>query len=57
MKALQEFFLKSDERIEQLFNIFQRRDVQEASMQLWLRKDSSKSSIIRYINFFRKFLH
>lgn len=57
MKAIQEYFLKSDERIEQLFDIFQRKEVQDASMELWLRKDSSKSSIIRYINFFRKFLH
>lgn len=57
MKAIQEYFLKSDDRFEQLFNIFQRKEVQEASMLLWLRKDSSKSSIIKYINFFRKFLH
>ncbi|NOY64904.1 MAG: geranylgeranyl reductase family protein [Nitrospirae bacterium] len=57
MKAIQEYFLKSDDRFEQLFNLFQRKDVQEVSMLLWLRKDSSKSSIIRYINFFRKFLH
>ncbi len=57
MKAIQEYFLKSDDRFEQLFNLFQRKQIQDASMQLWLRKDSSKSSIIRYINFFRKFLH
>ncbi len=57
MKTIERFFLSDDRRMEQLFDIFRREEVQEASMKLWLVKDSNRGSLIRYINFFRKFLN
>jgi geranylgeranyl reductase len=56
MNALRKVFLNNDEKIELLFNIFSRPEVQEASMKLWLHKDTGRSSILSYAKFFGKFL-
>ncbi|VAX29706.1 Geranylgeranyl diphosphate reductase [hydrothermal vent metagenome] len=57
MRTLESVFLRNDAGAEKLFDMFGRADVQEASMRLWLRKDSSRGSLLSYINLFRKFLH
>lgn len=56
MKRLGDYFLRDDDSAERLVAIYKRYEVQEASMRLWLRKDSGKEGLISYINFFRKFL-
>ncbi len=56
MNTLKGHFLGSDEGIEKLFDIFKDPKVQEASMRLWLRKDTSRGGLLSYISLFRKFL-
>lgn len=53
MRLLWEYFLKSDERAEKLFELLKRPDLQEASMRLWLRKDLSQKSLLSYIKHFK----
>lgn len=57
MRLIGKSFLKSDARLELLFDLFSRPDVQEASMKLWLRKDGSSSSLLSYAQYFNPFLH
>ncbi len=57
MKKLQDTFLKNDGQIEKLYGIFSRKEFQEISMKLWLRKESGRRNLLSYINLFRKFLH
>lgn len=56
MGKLEHFFLKSDATAEKLVALHRRPEVQEASLLLWLRKDSRKSSLIHYLKLFGKFL-
>ncbi len=56
MRTLERVFLQSNGMVERLLDIFSRPEVQEASMQLWLKKDPDRGSLLSYINLFRKFL-
>lgn len=56
MDKLRNYFLKNDSFTEKLVALHRRPEVQEASMRLWLRKDSSRESLQSYVKLFRKFL-
>jgi geranylgeranyl reductase len=56
MDKLRKYFYKNDLSAEKFVAFYRRAEVQEASIRLWLRKDSGKESIQRYIKIFRKFL-
>jgi geranylgeranyl reductase len=56
MDKLRRYFLKNDVSLGKLVALHRRPEVQEVSMRLWLRKDSSREGIQSYINLFRKFL-
>lgn len=56
MDKLRNYFLKDDVSAEKLVALYRRPEVQEASMNLWLRKDSSREGIMRYIKLFGKLL-
>jgi geranylgeranyl reductase len=57
MQRLKEHFLKNDENAEHLVELHRRKDIQKASMRLWLEKDPGTSGFLSYIGFFRRFLH
>ena len=54
MERLKKYFFKNDKRIEQMFYIHKRENVQEASMRFWLEKDTGISSFLSCLNFFKK---
>lgn len=56
MQKLKNYFLKDDISVEKLISLHRRPEVQEASMRLWLRKDSSREGLQSYIRLFGKFL-
>lgn len=56
MRRMWEYFLKNDHNAEQLVRMHRRPEVQEASMRLWLRKDSKSNSLLTYIRIFKGFL-
>jgi len=56
MKKLADYFLKNDRNAERLVALHRRPEVQEASMRLWLRKESGRESLQTYIKLFKKFL-
>ncbi len=56
MGKLQDIFLKDDTSAERLVAIHRRPEIQEASLRLWLMKDSSKVSLVSYIKLFGKLL-
>jgi geranylgeranyl reductase len=56
MDKLRNYFLKSDIYAEKLVAMYKRPEVQEASMRLWLRKDSSKAGLKSYLKLFGKIL-
>jgi geranylgeranyl reductase len=56
MDRLRNYFLKNDASVGKLVALHRRPEVQEASMRLWLRKDSSKVGLRSYIKLFSKFL-
>ncbi len=56
MRRLETVFLRNDEQMERLFSIFSRKEVQEISMRLWLKKDADRGSLLSYLNIFRKYL-
>ncbi|MEW6162808.1 MAG: geranylgeranyl reductase family protein [Nitrospirota bacterium] len=56
MDKIGNYFLKNDLSAERLVALHRRPEVQEASMRLWLRKDSSREGLQSYIKLFRKFL-
>ncbi len=56
MDKLRKYFLKDDSSAERLVALHKRPEIQEASMRLWLRKDSSKEGLQTYIKLFGKFL-
>ncbi len=53
MKLLWNYFLKDDRRAEDMVKLHKRREIQEASMRLWLRKDKSHESLLIYIKLFK----
>ena len=56
MNKLRNYFLKDDASVEKLVALHRRRDIREASLMLWIRKDSSKEGLMGYMRFFRKCL-
>jgi geranylgeranyl reductase len=56
MSKLNKYFLKDDASAERLVELHRRRDIQEASLRLWLGKDSRKESLVEYVRLFKKFL-
>jgi len=56
MDKLRKFFLKDDNSAEKLITLHKRPEVQETSLKLWLRKDSSREGLKDYIRLFGKFL-
>ena len=56
MNKLRNYFLKDDTSAERLFALHRRNDICEASLRLWLGKDSSRKGLMDYMRFFRKFL-
>ena len=56
MNKLRNYFLKDDASAERLVALHRRNDICEASLRLWLGKDSSKTGLMDYMRFFRKFL-
>jgi geranylgeranyl reductase len=56
MDKLKNFFFKDDASAEKMVALHSRQDVQEASMRLWLQKDSRGLSLKEYIKLFGKFL-
>jgi geranylgeranyl reductase len=56
MDKLRNYFLKDDTSAERLVALHRRPDIQEASMRLWLSKDRSTGSLMKYVRLFGKFL-
>ena len=56
MAKLGNYFLKDDASAERLVSLHRRPEIQEASLRLWLMKDSSKKGLASYIDLFGKFL-
>ena len=56
MKKLWAYFMASDRRLEKMVELHKKPEIQEASMNLWLRKDPGKGSLLTYIKLFSKFL-
>ena len=49
MCKLRDYFLKNDESTERLVSIHRRAEIQDASLRLWLAKESGRGSLIGYI--------
>lgn len=56
MDRLRNFFLKDDASAERLVALHRRPEIREASLQLWIMKDSGPKGLFHYIKLFRKFL-
>ncbi len=56
LDKLKNYFLKNDDSAEKLIALHQRPEIQEASLLLWLRKDTRKQSLLHYLRLFGKFL-
>jgi geranylgeranyl reductase len=56
MDKLKNFFFKDDASAERMVALHKRQEVQEASMRLWLQKDSTGLGLKEYIKLFGKFL-
>jgi len=56
MDRLRKYFLKDDASAEKLVAYHRRPEIQEASLRLWLRKDSGRESILNYFRLFGKSL-
>ncbi len=56
MEKLKSYFLKDDVSAERMIEIHRDTKIQEASMKLWINKDTSKGSLLSYIKLFGKFL-
>lgn len=57
MCKLRDYFFKNDESTERLVSIHKRAEIQEASLRLWLAKESSKGSLLSYIKLVGKLLN
>ncbi len=56
MKKIESVFLRDDVQVEKLYSLFIRKDVQDISMRLWLRKEAGRRSLLSYLNIFRKYM-
>lgn len=56
MDKLRNYFFKNDISAERFVALHRRPEVQEASLKLWLRKDTSREGLQSYIKLFGKFL-
>jgi geranylgeranyl reductase len=56
MDRLRNYFLKDDASAERLVALHRRPEIQEASLQLWVMKDSVHKGLLHYIKLFGKFL-
>ncbi len=56
MRKLWTYFMKGDQRAEKIVQLHKMPEVQEAAMNLWLKKDMKKESLRSYIKIFRRFL-
>jgi geranylgeranyl diphosphate/geranylgeranyl-bacteriochlorophyllide a reductase len=56
MDRLRNYFLKDDASAERLVALHRRPEIQEASLQLWVMKDSSHKGLVRYIKLFGNLL-
>jgi hypothetical protein len=56
MDRLRNYFLKDDASAERLVALHRRPEIQEASLQLWVMKDSSRKGFLHYMKLFGKFL-
>jgi len=56
MEKLQNFFFKDDASAEKMIALHRSQAVQEASMGLWIQKDSTGLGLKEYIKLFGKFL-
>jgi len=56
MDRLRNFFFKDDASAEKMVALHGRQDIQEASMRLWLQKNSNGLGLKEYIKIFGKFL-
>jgi geranylgeranyl reductase len=56
MKKLWAYFMATDRRLEKMVELHKKPEIQEASMNLWLRKDPGRGSLLTYIKIFSKFL-
>ncbi len=56
MDKLRVYFLKDDTSAERLVALHRRPEIQELSLRLWIKKDSSMEVFKDYIKLFRKFL-
>ncbi len=57
MQALKKYFLRNDRLTEKMVSMHKRKEIQEASLRLWLEKDISLSGFLSYCGFFRKLLN
>jgi len=53
MSIIRKHLLKNTTNIERWVLLHQRKEVQEMAMQLWLRKDASRRSLLSYVGLFR----
>ncbi|MGB9716791.1 MAG: NAD(P)/FAD-dependent oxidoreductase, partial [Thermodesulfovibrionales bacterium] len=56
MDKLRKYFYRNDKTAEKLIAFHRLPEVQEASIRLWLMKDSGKESLQRYIKLFKKLI-
>jgi geranylgeranyl reductase len=56
MDRLRNYFLKDDASAERLVALHRRPEIQEASLQLWVMKDSDHKGLLHYIKLFGKLL-
>ena len=56
MDRLRDYFLKDDASAERLFSLHRRPEILEASLRLWIKKDSSMEGLKGYIKLLGKFL-
>ncbi len=56
MDKLRRYFYRNDKTIERLIAFHRNPEVQEASIRLWLMKDSGKEILQRYIKLFKKLI-
>jgi geranylgeranyl reductase len=56
MDKLKKFFFKDDASAEKMVALHRSKEVQEASMRLWIEKESSGLGLKEYIKLFGKFL-
>ena len=57
MNALKKYFLRNDRTAEEMVNLHKRKEIQEASLRLWLEKDAGLSKVLSYRDFLRKIFY